>query len=163
MVMGSSSTRVELEPAWVLHTRQYRETSVMLEVLTPGAGRIGLIARGARRPKSPWRALLRPFEPLVMSWSGRGDLATLQAAERIGNGATLTGAGLAAGCYPNELLIRLLQRRDARADVGQQRDLSGAAGEVRVQRIHDLVLVLDQHIDRPLQPVSVSGTGAPRR
>jgi len=109
--MGSS-TRVELEPAWVLHTRQYRETSVMLEVFTPGSGRIGLIARGARRPKSPWRALLRPFEPLVMSWSGRGDLATLQAAERIGNGAALTGAGLAAGFYANELLIRLLERRD---------------------------------------------------
>jgi DNA repair protein RecO (recombination protein O) len=111
--MGSSSSRVELEPAWVLHTRQYRETSVMLEVLTPGAGRIGLVARGARRPKSPWRALLRPFEPLVMSWSGRGDLATLQAAERIGKGVTLSGAGLAAGFYANELLIRLLERRDA--------------------------------------------------
>jgi DNA repair protein RecO (recombination protein O) len=59
------------------------------------------------------RALLRPFEPLVLSWSGRGDLATLQQAERIGTGVVLTGAGLAAGFYVNELLIRLLQRRDA--------------------------------------------------
>ncbi len=109
----STATRVELEPAWVLHTRQYRETSVMLEAFTPTAGRIGLVARGARRPKSPLRALLRPFEPLVLSWSGRGDLATLQQAERIGSGVVLTGAGLAAGFYVNELLIRLLERRDA--------------------------------------------------
>ncbi len=108
----STPTRVELEPAWVLHTRQYRETSVMLEVFTAGAGRIGLIARGARRPKSPLRALLRPFEPLVVSWSGRGDLATLQKAERTGQGVTLAGAGLGAGFYANELLIKLLERRD---------------------------------------------------
>lgn len=109
----SNPTRVELEPAWVLHTRQYRETSIMLEVFTVGSGRIGLIARGARRPKSPLRALLRPFEPLVVSWSGRGDLATLQKAERTGQSETLTGVGLAAGFYANELLIKLLERRDA--------------------------------------------------
>lgn len=108
----ANPTRVELEPAWVLHTRQYRETSMMLEVFTPGSGRIGLVARGARRPKSPLRALLRPFEPLVISWSGRGDLATLQKAERTGLGVTLRDAGLAAGFYANELLIRLLERRD---------------------------------------------------
>lgn len=108
----ANPTRVELEPAWVLHTRQYRETSMMLEVFTPGSGRIGLVARGARRPKSPLRALLRPFEPLVLSWSGRGDLATLQQAERTGTGVTLRDAGLAAGFYANELLIRLLERRD---------------------------------------------------
>jgi DNA repair protein RecO (recombination protein O) len=108
----ANPTRVELEPAWVLHTRQYRETSMMLEVFTPGSGRIGLVARGARRPKSPLRALLRPFEPLVLSWSGRGDLATLQQAERTGTGVTLRDAGLAAGFYANELLIRLLGRRD---------------------------------------------------
>ncbi|MBT5891296.1 MAG: DNA repair protein RecO [Chromatiales bacterium] len=108
----ANPTRVELEPAWVLHTRQYRETSMMLEVFTPGSGRIGLVARGARRPKSPLRALLRPFEPLVLSWSGRGDLATLQQAERTGPGVTLRDAGLAAGFYANELLIRLLERRD---------------------------------------------------
>ena len=108
----ANPTRVELEPAWVLHTRQYRETSMMLEVFTPGSGRIGIVARGARRPKSPLRALLRPFEPLVLSWSGRGDLATLQQAERTGTGVTLRDAGLAAGFYANELLIRLLGRRD---------------------------------------------------
>jgi len=109
--MGIPS-RVELEPAWVLHTRQYRETSLIVELLSANHGRIGLIARGARRPKSPHKAILRPFEPLVVSWSGRGDLATMQKAESNGSGATLEGTALAAGFYANELLIKLLGRRD---------------------------------------------------
>jgi len=105
-------TRVELEPAWVLHTRQYRETSLIVELFTAHHGRMGVVARGVRSPKSPLKAVLRPFQPLVVSWSGRGDLATLQKAECSASGYTLDGVALAGGFYASELLLKLLQRRD---------------------------------------------------
>lgn len=105
-------TRVELEPAWVLHTRQYRETSLIVELFSAHHGRMGVVARGVRSPKSQMKAVLRPFQPLVASWSGRGDLVTLQKAERSGNSYNLNSVSLAAGFYANELLIKLLQRRD---------------------------------------------------
>jgi DNA repair protein RecO (recombination protein O) len=108
----SGTTRVELEPAYVLHARPYRETSQLLEVFTAGHGRIGLIARGARRPKSALRGILNPFTPLQLSWSGRGDLATLRQAEPGGASYTLAGDAIMAGFYVNELLIKLLHRHD---------------------------------------------------
>ena len=67
----SNTVRVELEPGFILHSRSYRETSVILEVFTQGFGRDGLVARGARRPRSAMRGLLNPFQPLRLSWSGR--------------------------------------------------------------------------------------------
>ena len=84
-------TRVDLEPAYVLHARLYRESSQLLEVFTAQHGRVGIIARGARRPKSAFRGLLEPFQPLRMSWSGRGELATLTHAEVGGLLAPLAG------------------------------------------------------------------------
>jgi len=103
--------RVQLEPAYVLHRRPYRETSLLLEALTRGHGRVGLVARGARGPRSAWRGLLEPFCPLTLSWVGRGELMTLSGAEATGC-SPLQGRGLLAGLYVNELLVRLVPRND---------------------------------------------------
>ena len=108
----SSMVRVEFEPAYILHTRPYRETSLILEVFTPGYGRTGLVARGARRPKSPLRGMLNSFQPLRLSWSGRGELATLAQAEQGGHSRQLQGDAVMAGFYVHELLLKLLQRHD---------------------------------------------------
>jgi DNA repair protein RecO (recombination protein O) len=108
----SSTVRVEFEPAYILHTRPYRETSLILEIFTPGYGRTGLVARGARRPKSPLRGILNSFEPLRLSWIGRGELATLAHAEQGGQSRQLQGDAVMAGFYVHELLIKLLQRHD---------------------------------------------------
>jgi DNA repair protein RecO (recombination protein O) len=108
----SNPTRVDLNPAYVLHARAYRETSQILEVFSADYGRVGLVARGARRPKSSLRGLLNPFQPLRLSWSGRGELATLREADLGGVAADLTGDRLMAGFYVNELLMRLLGRSD---------------------------------------------------
>lgn len=105
-------SRVELELAYVLHARSYRETSQLLEVFTPEHGRVGLLARGARRPKSPFRGLLNPFQPLRLSWSGRGELGSLRHVELAGVSAVPSGKLLMAGFYVNELLMKLLQRND---------------------------------------------------
>lgn len=105
--------REELQAAFVLHTRAYRETSLLLELFTESFGRIGLVARGARRPKARLRALLRPFQYLLLSWSGRGELGTLIGAEAEGAPYLVSGKRLACGFYMNELLLRLLARSDA--------------------------------------------------
>jgi DNA repair protein RecO (recombination protein O) len=113
----SNPSRIDLNPAYVLHTRAYRETSQILEVFSADYGRVGLIARGARRPKSSLRGVLNPFQPLRLSWSGRGELATLREADLGGVAAELAGDRLMAGFYVNELLIKLLGRNDPHPDL----------------------------------------------
>lgn len=109
--LAAAYGKAVLEPAYVLHHRPYRDSSLLLELLTIGYGRIALIARGARRPKSRLHGLLQPFQPLYASWSMRGELGTLTAAEgRDGEGPR--GRTLISGFYMNELLMRLLHRHD---------------------------------------------------
>ena len=108
----SKLERIDLEPALVLHARPWRESSLLVEAFSRGHGRLGLIARGARRPKSRMRGLLQPFIPLLLSWRGRGELATLTSAETEGRLTPLTGSTAIVGLYLNELLLRFLHRHD---------------------------------------------------
>jgi DNA repair protein RecO (recombination protein O) len=105
-------TRVTLEPSYVLHARPYQESSLLLEVYAREHGRLGLVARGARGARSRWKNLLQPFRPLLLSWSLRGELGTLTAAEQVAAPPALTGEALFCGLYANELLMRFLQRGD---------------------------------------------------
>jgi DNA repair protein RecO (recombination protein O) len=105
--------RAQQQPAFVLHQRNYSETSLLLEVYTRQHGRLGLVAKGARRPSSRLRGSVKPFQPLLLSWSGRGEMMTLTGAEIDGMGVELMGTGLYCGFYLNELLLRLLHRNDA--------------------------------------------------
>jgi DNA repair protein RecO (recombination protein O) len=104
--------RVAAEPAFVLHCRDYSESSLLLEVFAARHGRLGILAKGARRPKSPWRGVLKPFQALLLSWSGRGELAILTGAEAERGTDTLGGPAVFCGFYLNELLMRLLHRHD---------------------------------------------------
>ncbi|MEE4186321.1 MAG: DNA repair protein RecO [Gammaproteobacteria bacterium] len=104
--------RVDGEAAYVLHARSYKETSQIIEVFTHRYGRLGLLARGSRRPKSAVRGLLNAFQPLRIGWAGRGELPALQSAEFAGPAAVLSGERVLAGFYMNELLMKLLQRND---------------------------------------------------
>ncbi|MEK8090907.1 DNA repair protein RecO [Thermithiobacillus plumbiphilus] len=97
--------------AYVLHRYPYQESSLVVELFTLAEGRVGAVARGARRPKSQF-ARLQPWQPYLVSWRGRGDLATLTGAEDSGPLAQFKGIAVACGFYLNELLIRLLQRWD---------------------------------------------------
>ncbi|MCP5155174.1 MAG: DNA repair protein RecO [Ectothiorhodospiraceae bacterium] len=97
---------------YVLHQRPYRETSVLLEVFARHQGRVGLVARGARRPASTTRGQLRAFTPLLLSWSGRGELGNLHEVEGRGAVPELTGRALFCGFYLNELVLRLTERND---------------------------------------------------
>lgn len=110
---GSNPKRIVLQSAYVLHTRPYRDTSLLVEIFSHDYGRHGLVARGVRTSKARYANLLQPFTPLLLSWSGQGELATLSGAEAAGVPPRLNGELLLSGFYLNELLMRLLQRSDA--------------------------------------------------
>ena len=105
--------RIEQQPAWVLHTLPWRETSLIVEVLSRDHGRVALVAKGARRPHSVLRGVLMAFQPLLVDWSGGGEMKTLVRAEWQCGQPLLTGRALICGYYLNELLIRLTAREDA--------------------------------------------------
>ena len=104
--------RVDHEPGYVLHTYPYKETSLIVESFTRRFGRVAVLARGARRPRSAMRGVLLAFHPLRLGWSGSAELANLISAEWSGALRPLAGRGLMCGFYLNELLLRLLPRED---------------------------------------------------
>lgn len=108
----SHKHRLEDQPAFVLHSYPYRETSLILEVFSRNCGRVALVARGARRPRSALRGLLMGFQPLTLSWFGKHELRTLHSAEWQGGQPQLQGTALLCGFYLNELLLNLMARDD---------------------------------------------------
>src|SRR5947207_10368345 len=105
--------RREGQAGFVLHTYPYRETSLIVEAFTGAYGRVAMVARGAKRPRSELRGLLNAFQPLALSWAGAGELKTLQKAEWRGGLPLPSGAALLCGFYLNELILKLLPREDA--------------------------------------------------
>ncbi len=103
----------DAEPGYVLHTYPFKETSLVAELFTRNAGRMGLVAKGARRPTSAMRGALMAFQPLLLTWSGKSELKVLHRAEWQGGQAQMSGLPLICGFYLNELLIKLLPRDDA--------------------------------------------------
>jgi len=105
--------KVNQEPGFILHSYHYRESSLIVEVFTRNHGRLGLIAKGARRwKKKGTRTYLRPFQEFSLSWSGRGEVATLILAEEDGPIRSYGKDALYCGFYVNELMMRLLYRHD---------------------------------------------------
>ncbi len=105
--------QVSLQPAWVLHHRPWRDSSQLAEIFTRDHGRVGLISRGSRRVRGGRHLALQPFQPLLVSWSARGELGTLTGAEPAGPPLNPAGQRLMSLFYMNELLLRLLERDDA--------------------------------------------------
>lgn len=107
--------RINLQPGYIVHSRPYRDSSALLDVFTAEYGRISLVARGVRRQSRNGSrgALLQPFIPLLVSFSGRAELKTLIGTESVQGMIDLRGERLFSGMYLNELLVRLLHRNDA--------------------------------------------------
>jgi DNA repair protein RecO (recombination protein O) len=106
-------TRVTAQPAFVLHSYPYKETSLIVELLTRDFGRVALIAKGAKRPHSQLRGVLQTFQPLSAGWAGKNELRTLTDADWVGGLLPLEKTALLCGFYLNELLVKLLARDDA--------------------------------------------------
>ena len=110
--------RITAEPAFVLHARPWRETSLLVEVLTATHGRLGVLARGVQGPKRHvLRAALQPMQWIRLDAVQRGELARLVAAEAVDAAPRLVGEALLAGFYLNELTLRLAPRQDPQPDL----------------------------------------------
>jgi DNA repair protein RecO (recombination protein O) len=129
--MTRSTRRVELTHGYLLHHRPWRDSSRILEVFTREFGRLTLFARAVRGPSARLAPVLQPFQPLLLSWSGRGEAPQLTGAERARHAAALPRERLMAGFYLNELLMKLTTRHDPQPELFDHYDaaLDGLRGE----------------------------------
>ena len=110
--------RIQDQPVYILHHRSYQDSSQILEIFSRDHGRLAVMSRGSRGPKSKLKALLQPFNPLLVSWTGKGELPLLTKAEQSDHKPVrLTGKALPSAFYINELLMRLLHRHDVNEEV----------------------------------------------
>ncbi|SFC02783.1 DNA replication and repair protein RecO [Marinospirillum celere] len=112
-----ASSAADYQPAWLLHSRPYRETSALAWLLTLEEGRVDAVVRGVRSRKSRYRALLQPFTPLQVNLKGHHQLRTLVGLESTSAPHWFQGEALVCGLYANELLSRLLLPGQACADL----------------------------------------------
>ncbi|MBL6689219.1 MAG: DNA repair protein RecO [Pseudomonadales bacterium] len=141
-----NSNRGVLEPAYILHSRDYRDTSLIIDVLTRDFGRYSLVVRGARSSKSKIRGRLQPFTPLLVGSTGRGELKTATTIDFPGAAWRLQGQNLMLGLYVNELLYRLLGKFDPVPEIYESYEdllqaLQSAAGGVLSIRLFELTLL----------------------
>ena len=159
--------RVDGQAAWVLHLHPYSETSLVVDVFTRDHGRVPLLARGARRPRSAMRGMLLSFQPLELGWFGGGEVKTLAKVEWLGGMPLLGGRCLLLGYYLNELLLKMLPREDAHAALfdayaaALQALAEGAADAPELRRFektllkelgYGLTLDVDVESGRPVVP-----------
>ncbi len=159
-----NTVRIKLQPAYVLHQRPYRDTSALIEAFSADHGRVVLVAKGVRAAKSRLAGMLQPFQPLLISWSGRGELVTLTACEADGVRLEISGRLAMSGFYMNELLLRLLHRHDPHPALFQDylATLAGLAqgeGEERALRIFELRLL--KEIGYAMTLDHLAGSGEP--
>ena len=99
--------RIQDEQAIVLHTRAYRESSLIVQFLTASHGRIAAVARGARRVgRNRGGHSVQPFYQGLLSCAGRGSLVSLNRFD-LADARWFTGNKVASACYVAELVVRL--------------------------------------------------------
>jgi len=109
--------KVELTPCFILHSRSYLESSLLLDIFSREHGRLHLIAKGAKREKSRHAGLLQPYQRLLMAWRGKSELMTLTDVEDDIEPHELRNERLIAGFYVNELLLRLLHQHESHSEL----------------------------------------------
>lgn len=160
----TGSRRGALQPAFLLHHHDYSDSSRILELLTREHGRISLFARGVRRAKSPYRPVLQPFVPLLLSWSGGTDGGNLTGAEFAGEARPLAAARLMSGFYLNELLLKLTPRGEPMAEVFDLYALTLGAlrdGEPEQAALRHFERQLLEHLGYGIDVSRDSGSGEP--
>lgn len=106
--------------AYVLHSYDWSESSLIVELFTRAQGRLVVVAKGAKKPTSNFRAVLLPFAPIHLLLGktpvdAQAEIHNLRGAEWAGGAPLLKPEALFSGFYLNELLLKLLVRHDAQA------------------------------------------------
>jgi DNA repair protein RecO (recombination protein O) len=164
MPLRAQPNRRDDQIAYVLHTYPYRETSLIVEAFTRDWGRVAMVARGAKRPRSELRGLLQGFQPLTLSWFGAQELKTLAKAEWRGGLPLVGGAALWCGFYLNELLLKLLPREDPHPQLfaDYERSLADlAAGKEQATILRRFEVALLAGLGYALPLLREADTGAP--
>ena len=147
---------------FVLHRRRYRESSLIVEVLTRDIGRLAAVARGALRAKSRLGANLQPLSPLRLEVRGRGALKTLVSAEPAGAPRVAQGRRLYAALYVNELVMRLTAAHDPMPDLyaGYARTIAALARDEALEPLlRNFELQLLETLGIGLLLTEVAGSG----
>lgn len=174
----TTNRRITDEPAFVLHSHPWSESSLILEVFTRHQGRVVLVAKGAKKPTSNFRPLLLPLQPLQLTYTmpvaegsaGAQAIYPIKGVQWSGGHTLPTGEALWAGLYVNELLMRLLAREDPHSALfdlyaGIVRVLAGVQESVALEpalRAFEVLLLYELGLlpqlnchtttQRPLQP-----------
>lgn len=143
---------------FVLHSRAFRETSLVVDVFTEEQGRLSLLFKGVKsntKRSAQKGRLLQPFQKLQLSWSGRNELRTGRDAEAIGAGIFLSGRASYCGLYLNELILRLLFKEDAhpalfQAYAGALSGLASSADSETILRRFERRLLAEIGFELPL-------------
>lgn len=142
------------QKAFVLHSRPYSESSLLVDLFVESKGRITVIAKGARRPKSILKGILQPFTPLILQYSGNGNVKTLGQVEAISLSLPLSGFALYSAFYLNELVHRVIiseleTTRLFQAYLDSLQELAKRTEPEKVLRAFELNLLeyLGYHID----------------
>ena len=109
--------KIYLEPAFVLHSRPYQETSLIIDFFTKSYGRINAVAKGAKRPKSPLRSVLTPACKLVVSMTGKSELKNLSSVEIVDHFNLSDGISLNSLIYINELISKATEKEDPHENI----------------------------------------------
>lgn len=156
--------KIDLQPAFVLHTRPFRDTSLIVDFFCLDHGRVRAVARGARRPGARSKGCLQAFVPLLVSLSGRGELHTVRDIEQSARPLSLQGERLFSGLYVNELLVRLLPLHESCAELfrNYRQVLLQLHAEGKVEpALRDFELTLLQELGYGLDLNSDCRTGLP--
>ena len=162
--MRQPRDRREQQEGYVLHAYPYRETSLIVEALTMSHGRVAMVARGAKRPRSELRGVLHAFQPLTLSWGGSGELRTLISAEWRGGLPLVAGSALLCGFYLNELLLKLLAREDAHPQLYRDYEIALtklAQGEPQAPVLREFEVRLLSELGYALPLTHEADTGRP--
>ena len=157
--------RVNLESAFVIHTRAFKETSLLVDLFTKNLGRINVVAKGARKPKSPLRSVLTPASMFAVSFSGKTELKNLNACEVLNHYSLSAPVSFNSIVYVNELLIKATEKEDPHEEIFNQyqllcEGLSDKVHSVEIEvllRSFELVLLKELGYGIDLSFESISG------
>lgn len=113
----SRAVQAQLEPAYVIHRRPWQESSLIVDLFSLNFGRVSAVARGGNSSRRAWKAQLQPFQPLKVTWVGRGELKTLSDVEIQSAPMLVKSTPLYSGLYANELIQKLLPQADPSPDL----------------------------------------------